>query len=57
LVLESTVSTTKEVRMVHKVIMALAGRYAGRDCRRCTTPIDRRNAFGMSEGVCPSCAS
>jgi hypothetical protein len=43
--------------MVHKVIMALAGRYAGRDCRRCTTPIDSRNAFGMSEGVCPSCAS
>jgi hypothetical protein len=43
--------------MVYRVLHALVGTYGGRDCRRCAAPIDRRNAFSMSEGVCGSCAS
>jgi hypothetical protein len=43
--------------MVYRVLMTLLGTYGGRDCRRCTEPIDRRNAFAMSEGVCPACTA
>ena len=43
--------------MVHKLLMALVGTYGGRECRRCATPLDRRDAFSMSEGVCGSCVA
>jgi hypothetical protein len=43
--------------LIHKIFLAMAGRYAGRDCRRCAEPIDGRNAFAQSEGVCPSCTA
>jgi hypothetical protein len=43
--------------MVYRVVMALVGTYGGRQCRRCSEAIDRRNAFAMSEGVCSSCTA
>jgi len=38
-----------------KLIRVLAGIEAGRECRSCREPIDARDAFGMSEGVCVPC--
>jgi hypothetical protein len=43
--------------LIHKIFLAMAGRYSGRDCRRCAEPIDGRNAFAMSEGVCGPCTA
>ncbi|MGD1033610.1 MAG: hypothetical protein ABR977_04175 [Candidatus Dormibacteria bacterium] len=28
---------------------------SGRGCRACGSPIDARDGFGLSEGVCPAC--
>ncbi len=43
--------------MVFDLINALVGRYGGRRCRCCATPIDRGDGFAMSEGVCRACAA
>jgi hypothetical protein len=43
------------VRVIYSLLNALLGTYGGRSCRRCAEPIDRRNAFAMSEGVCTAC--
>jgi hypothetical protein len=43
--------------MIYRVLNALVGTYGGRDCRRCAEPLDRRNAFAMSEGVCAACTA
>ncbi len=43
--------------MIYKFFNALSGSYAGRECRRCAEPIDRRDGFAQSEGVCRPCAA
>lgn len=41
--------------MVYRLVLALAGRYFGRECRTCSEPISRLDQFGVSEGVCAAC--
>jgi hypothetical protein len=41
--------------MVYKLIRTLVGLESGRDCRACADPIEPKDLFGMSEGVCAVC--
>ena len=41
--------------MVYRLFRAFIGRESGRWCRSCDESIAPRDAFGLSEGVCPSC--
>jgi hypothetical protein len=38
-----------------KLLKALAGLEAGRECRVCGDAISRKDDFGLSEGVCAPC--
>lgn len=40
---------------IYRMIRAMAGIETGRNCRTCGEPIERRDRFGMSEGVCSAC--
>jgi hypothetical protein len=40
---------------VWNLIRAFMGSEHGRNCRRCDESIERRDDFGMSEGVCRPC--
>lgn len=41
--------------MLYRLVLALAGRYFGRECRTCGEPISPGDEFGVSEGVCAAC--
>ena len=43
--------------MVHRFFLALAGRYAGVECRRCGSPLYASDPLGVSERVCGGCRS
>jgi hypothetical protein len=40
---------------IYSFFQALTGIEAGRWCRHCHEPIARKDAFGLSEGVCAPC--
>jgi hypothetical protein len=41
--------------MLTKLIRAFALQHSGVDCRSCGDSVGRKDAFGLSEGVCGSC--
>ena len=41
--------------VIYKLVRALVRLESGRDCRSCTEPIARSDAFGLSEEVCGPC--
>jgi len=40
---------------VWRFFRSMAGIESGRWCRSCSEPIERRDRFGLSEGVCHAC--
>ena len=37
---------------IYRLIRSLAGLESGRNCRVCGDPIERADAFGLSESIC-----